>query len=881
MNESVGQPLQLLTFYYARTDEEVARHYKVNPIQGLSSQAVTQRQSQFGFNQLYKEKRRTVFNMIVSQFTDVMILILVVAALFSGVLGELQDTITILVIVVLNALLGVIQEYRAEKALSALNKLSTPNSRVLRDGEWHSFPTQELVPGDIAQVEAGDVIPADMRLISITALQTDESAMTGESMPVEKLLAPLSEEVSLSERVNSLFKGTQIVRGRGLGIVVATGMDSELGRIAQLLDQGSGNKTPLQKRLTTFGKRLAIVVLMIALLLFVMGWLQGEPILLMIMTAISLAVAAIPEALPAVVAISLALGAYKMSRQHALIRRLPAVETLGSVTYICSDKTGTLTQNRMHVDKLLINGVLISLLDDGVDREGDLWRYLGYACSISNDVREHEGDIEGDPTELALFYAADAIGFKKHQLEKLFPRIAEIPFDSQRKCMTTLHQSNETVFSFCKGAPESVIVNCQSVMTDEGLQLLRADDYIRQAELLAQQGYRVLAIAYRQFTTLPDPIGEAESHLILLALVALIDPPRPEAQQAVADCISAGITPVMITGDHPATALAIAERLGIADNRCSVVTGNELRVMDKTLLEKKVKETRVYARVSPEQKIDLVSALQKQGEFVAMTGDGVNDAPALQHADIGVAMGRQGTEVAREAADMVLLDDNFATIVTAIREGRRIYDNIRKFVRYTMTSNAGEILTLLIAPLLGMPIPLLPIHILWINLVTDGLPGLALTLEKAEKDIMQRPPRKTDEGVFAHRLWWQIIWVGMLIGGVSLFTLWWAIEQGIENWQTMVFTVLTFSQLMNVMAIRSEKESLFRIGLFTNTLLLLTVCLTICLQLLVVYHPLLNEIFKTSPLTLSQLIFCILLSFIVFIAIELEKWVVRSKVIKY
>ncbi|MDH5258129.1 MAG: cation-transporting P-type ATPase, partial [Gammaproteobacteria bacterium] len=604
----------------------------------------------------------------------------------------------------------------------------------------------------------------------------------------------------------------------------------------------------------------------------------GEDVFLMFLTAITLAVAAIPEALPAVVTISLALGARKMVRQNALIRRLPAVETLGSITYICSDKTGTLTQNNMRVESFYVNGETVTNLPR-LFSGNQAWQKLGECLALSNDVYVDEDQKQkGDPTELALFDAALKSGLEKATLEKRLPRIAELPFDAVRKRMTTLHQAGEKVFAFSKGSPEAIIGLCHSQLLHDNVVTLKQTELLDMAEKMAVEGFRVLALAYRELEKLPAELQPEiiEKDLIFIGLVALIDPPRPEAEQAVAMCKAAGITPVMITGDHPATAKAIALRLGIATHNDNAITGKDLQSLSVSQLKELMHTTRVFARVTPSQKIRIVEALQEKGEYVAMTGDGVNDAPALKRADIGVAMGLKGTDVAREAADAILLDDNFATIVSAIREGRRIYDNIRKFIRYVMTSNSGEILTLFLAPFLGLPIPLLPVHILWINLVTDGLPGLALAFEKHEPNIMQRPPRAPTESIFSGGLWQHALVIGLLIAGLSLFVQAWAYNNGIENWQTMVFTTLTFSQLVHSLAIRFERESIFSGGFFSNPRLLMAVVFTVILQLLVIYLPWCNIIFKTQPLSFEELLICFSLPWIVLIAVEIEKWFVRK-----
>ena len=722
------------------------------------------------------------------------------------------------------------------------------------------------------------MIPADLRIIEAARLKIDESALTGESVAVEKHTQPLTREAtSLGDQLCMAFKGTIVTFGRARGLVVATGMHSELGKIAAMLSDTGDMKTPLQKRLALFGKRLAIVVLAICALVFITGLLRGEQLVLMLMTAVSLAAAAIPEALPAVVTISLALGAHKMVKQHALIRRLPAVETLGSVTFICSDKTGTLTQNKMHVSAIYADGSLNKTLQNLPHNEP--WTTLYQALALSNDAHLDKHDqAHGEPTEAALLHAALQAGWNKTKLESDSPRLKELPFDSERKRMSTLHGTAQDIIAYTKGSPESLIPCCSRVLGSAGEKPADHAALLQQADTMAADGLRVLAIACRHWPALPESHqpAELERELVFLGFVGLIDPPRHEAKAAVAQCKSAGITVVMITGDHPATARAIALELGIlhgGDER--VMTGAELAQLEQSAFETEVEQVRVYARVDPAQKIKIVRALQDKGEFVAMTGDGVNDAPALKRADIGIAMGKGGTDVAREASALVLLDDNFATIVSAIREGRRIFDNIRKFIKYTMTSNAGEVWTIFLAPLMGLPIPLLPIHILWINLVTDGLPGLALTAEPAEKGIMRRKPRPPKESIFSHGMWQHILWVGLLMGGVSLITQAWSVHTGSAHWQTMVFTVLCLSQMGHVLAIRSETESLFKIGLFSNPLLLAAVALTFALQMATIYVPFLQPIFKTEALEAGELLLCIALSTVVFFAVEIEKWLVR------
>ena len=862
------------------TVEQALTHWHSDADKGLPATEIEQRRERYGPNKIPEKAQRGLVKIVLAQFRDLMILILLGAAVISGIVGEVEDTVAILVIVLLNAVIGAVQEYRAQRALAALRMMAAPEAKVLRDGQVQVIEAGALVPGDIVLLDTGMVVPADLRLLSISELQADESILTGESVTVEKQL-PALEETSLSpgEKLNMMFKGTQVTRGRGSGLVVATGLETELGRIAGLLGEEESTKTPLQQRLAKFGSRLSLFVLAICALIFIAGLLRDEPMVLMFLTAVSLAVAAIPEALPAVITISLAFGARKMSRHKALIRHLPSVETLGSVTVICSDKTGTLTENRMHLEKFYVEG---ALRDDvgTMDHDSQAQQLLWQALSLSNDVETAQGaEPIGEPTELALFKAATEAGFDKPTLLQSLPRVFELPFDADRKRMTTVHKRDDGFIAFTKGAPEQMLSQCSRELQSDGPNDIDRDALLSRANALAEEGFRVLAAACREWAEVPDEqnAGGVEDDLLFLGLVALIDPPRKEAYGAVDECRSAGIIPIMITGDHPATAGAIATRLGILQGADSVViTGKDMEGMSPEALAGHLEHVRVFARVSPKQKILIVQALQKKGEYVAMTGDGVNDAPALKHADIGVAMGLKGTDVAREAADMVLLDDNFATIVSAVREGRRIFDNIRKFIKDTMSSNSGEIWTLFLAPFLGLPVPLLPIHILWINLVTDGLPGLAFTAEQAERGIMSRPPRPPKESIFAHGMWQHIIWCGLFVGGITIAAQAWSIARGIEHWQTITFTVLTISQLFHSMAVRSERESIFVLGLFSNPYMLGAVLLTVALQLMVIYVPVFNPIFKTQPLPLLDLLICLGLSSLVLFAVEIEKWLVRK-----
>ncbi len=897
--------------WYMKGIDEVIRELGSSP-EGISSEEALRRIEKYGPNELQEKKKKTPFTMFMDQFRDFMILVLVAASVISGIIGELSDTVAIVVIVVLNAVIGFIQEFRAEKAMAALKKMAAPSATVIREGLYMAISPSEIVPGDIAVLEAGKVIPADMRLMESVQLRMEEAALTGESVPVEKHTGPLpGETVPLGDRKNMVYRGTIVSHGRGKGIVVATGMETELGKIASLLQEEEEVKTPLQKRLAVFGQKLAYAVLAICAIVFGIGILRGEPPLLMLLTAISLAVAAIPEALPAVVTISLAIGAKKMAKQNALIRRLPAVETLGSVTYICSDKTGTLTLNKMTVEEIWVDGKLVTSNELRVTSKEELGKLVTRypslttffrALALSNDARlDVSGDVVGDPTEVALFVAAKEKGFDKMEVEKEFPRVAEIPFDSERKCMTTFHKcevrseksegKNEgtpyfpfltSYLSFTKGAIEVLVEKSDNVLTSGGPKAADRNETLRISERMAADGLRVLGVAVRGWDKIPEDMSaeSVETGLTIIGLVGMMDPPREEAKEAVSLCKAAGIRPVVITGDHPLTAKVIARRIGILeDDSKSILTGKELEELSLEKFEERVEHIRVYARVAPEQKLKIVKALQDKGQFVAMTGDGVNDAPALKRADIGVAMGITGTDVAKEAAHMILLDDNFATIVRAVKEGRKIYDNVRKFIKYLLTTNSGEIWTLFLAPLVGLPIPLLPIHILWINLVTDGLPALALSAEPAEGDVMRRPPRHPKESIFGQGLGLHAIWVGLLMAGVVLFVQAWSLKTGHAHWQTMVFTVLCLTQLGHVLAIRSEKESLFTIGVFSNKYLLGAVILTFGLQMATVYIPALNPVFKTEPLTIDELLMSLLLSSVVFFAVEGEKFLRRRRAI--
>ena len=854
--------------WYQMTEDELYKELKTGR-NGLSADESQKRLSQYGHNRLEEKPGKSPLLIFFEQFTNILILILIVAAVISAFIGDLTDTIVILAIVLLNAVIGFFQEYRAERALAALKKLEIPAATIIRDGKHQQIPATEIMPGDIVVLTAGEIVPADIRLIESPNLMIDESSLTGESTPVEKSTDIISGEASLADRRNMAFKGTVITYGRGVGVVVTTGMSTELGRIAYLLQETEKIKTPLQIKLDVMGKRLAVAALLLCLIIFIAGVWRGESLQLVSLTAISLAVAAIPESLPAVITIVLALGAYRMSKVNALIRKLPAVETLGCVTAICSDKTGTLTQNKMKVE-FIYDG---KELKKKWSLDTSDMNLIFKAMTLCNDASIDSDKGIGDPTEIALLKAASKLGINKSELEKKYPRINEIPFDSFKKRMTTIHSSPENQeihLAFMKGSVDSLLDTCSIDNNIKG-------QIIKENEKMAGDGIRVLAVAYREIKK-GISTAEVEKEFTFLGLVGMIDPPREEAYEAVKICMKAGIVPIMITGDHPSTAKSIAKRLGITNENGQTITGRDMEVLEPAHLNNLLSSVRIFARVSPEDKIRIVSALKEKGHIVAMTGDGVNDAPALKKADIGIAMGITGTDVSKEASDIILRDDNFATIVKAVYEGRVIYDNIRKFIRYMLSTNSGEILTMFFALMIGMPLPILPIQILWINLVTDSFPALALGVEPAEKNVMNRPPRDPKESIFARGLWQHIIWVGLLMSFGTLGVMAWGLKyDDLDHARSMVFFTLAGFQMFHVMAIRSERESIFTLGLLSNKALLGAVVLTFILQLMITYTPILQRIFKTAPLSSIELFICVTISFSVFIAVEVEKAYFRLK----
>ncbi|NTW04706.1 MAG: cation-translocating P-type ATPase [Peptococcaceae bacterium] len=864
---------------------------------GLDGLEADVRIQQYGENRLNQKPAHSLFSMFIRQMKEVLVLVLIAAAIISGLLGEIEDTIVIMIIVILNAVIGVIQENKAENALKALKDMTKPSAKALRDGKIIMIDAEKIVPGDIIILDAGDSVPADLRLIEAISLYSNESALTGESLPNEKDATIVTDkETSVGDRKNMLFMGTTITGGRAKAIAVETGMKTQLGRIAELLEASDSEDTPLQKQLAVLGKGLAAAAIVIVFFVFLLGLWRGENLLNMLLMSISLAVAAVPEGLPAVVTIVLALGVTRMSRQNAIVRRLPAVETLGTSTVICSDKTGTLTKNEMTVTKIFLENNMFDVTGAGYAPEGDILDksnnkispednqnlYLMLLGGLLNsdaklDKTEKGYKIIGDPTEGALIVVAAKTGLSKEDTNRSYPRLAEIVFDSQRKMMTTFHNVEGSIISFTKGAPDVILSRSNSYKSGESILPLDDDINRRFFEVnseLASLGQRVLAISIRKWQEVPAEMSPAaETELIFIGFFAIQDPSRPEAKDAVAQCHRAGIKTVMITGDHLDTAKAIASELNIRKPDDQSLTGEQLDQMNDETLNNIVNQVTVYARVSPEHKLQIISALKHHGHVVAMTGDGVNDAPALKKADIGAAMGITGTEVAKEASDIILQDDNFATIVKAIEEGRTIYLNIQSTIQYLLSCNVGEIFVIFFALLLGLGTPLSPIMILWINLVTDGPPALALGLEPPQKGIMLKPPRKSDEGIFPKRLGLKVLWQGLMLGIISLGGFWTALHWGrsIEEAQTVAFITMALSQLIHSFNVRNNELSLFKIGIKSNLSLVAAFLVSTSALAMTIFVPFLRKVFNTVILQPSDWIFVLILSFMPFIIVEITK----------
>ena len=894
--------------WFSKTVTETSEYFKTDLKKGLNLEGVEESRKKYGVNELKAKKKKTLLIKFLEQFKDFMIIILIIAALVSGIIGYIEnegitDSIIILIVVIMNAIIGVAQESKAEKSLEALQKLSSHVAKVIRNGELIIIPSKELVPGDIVVLETGDYVPADLRIIEAVNLKVQEASLTGESVPVEKNIEAISDEkVGIGDRTNMLFSSSLITYGRGKGIVVEIGMNTEVGKIASIINDTNETETPLQEKLNKLGKTLGIGALIICAVIFVIGLLYGKNPLDMFMTAVSLAVAAIPEGLAAVSTIVLAIGVQRMVKKHAIVKKLPAVETLGSATVICSDKTGTLTQNKMTVQKIFYNNKLVDIPEVNLEEEDAVLEKLVYVSMLCNDTKiGTDKQLTGDPTETALINMGFKLDFQPAIYEQM-PRIKEIPFDSDRKLMTTVNKIGEKFVVCTKGGVDELLNRCTKYILNGEIKT-DLDDYKNQIkennEKMAKDALRVLAMGYKELDHEPtdEEMKDIENDLIYIGMVGMIDPPREEVKLAVQKCKTAGIKTVMITGDHKITAVAIAKALGILEKEDEAITGAELEEMFDEELTKNIRKYSVYARVSPEHKVRIVKAWQANGEIVAMTGDGVNDAPALKTADIGCAMGIVGTDVAKEAADVILTDDNFATIVSAVEEGRRIYDNILKAIQFLLSSNVGEIIVLfvaiLITPLLskifGIDIhliePLLPIHILWINLVTDSLPALALAVDPAEKDIMKRKPIKPKKGVFTKGMIWRVVYQGVMIGIITLAAFVIGLgtknvpvieglteqEVRVEIGQTMAFVVLALSELVHVFNIRNNKESIFKTKIFNNGKLILAILVSAILMFVILLIPGLRTIFSIPVLPMSNIVEIVILVLLPMVIVEIFK----------
>jgi len=886
--------------WFNQETKNVIEKLNSNLEKGLTEEQVKAAREKYGYNELEAKKKKTLLVKFLEQFKDFMIIVLIIAAIVSGIVGVAEgegitDTIIILVVVVVNAIIGVAQENKAEKSLEALQKLSAHASKVIRDGKMIIVPSRDLVPGDIVVLDTGDYVPADLRIIEVVNLKSQESALTGESVPVEKSSDVINaEEVGVGDRVNMLFSSSLITYGRGKGIVVETGMNTEVGKIASIINSTEEGTTPLQEKLNKLGKTLGIAALVICVIIFIVGILYGKEPVHMFMTSVSLAVAAIPEGLAAVSTIVLAIGVQRMVKRNAIVKKLPAVETLGSASVICSDKTGTLTQNKMTVQKIFTNNYMIEVNKEiKINNELEKLIYISMLC---NDTKVGEDNkLTGDPTETALIDMGMKMDVDVHKILST-PRLAELPFDSDRKLMTTVHELNGKYVVYTKGAVDELLKRCDNYILNEEIKN-DLEEYKKTIdetnEGLAKNALRVLGFAYKEIDHVPtnEEMKDIEAHLTFVGMVGMIDPPREEAKQAVEKCKTAGIKTVMITGDHKITATAIAKQLGILEDESEAITGAELEKMSDEDLIKNIRNYSVYARVAPEHKVRIVRAWQANGEIVAMTGDGVNDAPALKNADIGCAMGIVGTDVSKEAADVILTDDNFATVVAAVEEGRRIYGNILKAIQFLLSSNVGEIIVLftaiLMTPLLanwfgitdisGLE-PLLPIQILWINLVTDSLPALALAVDPAEQGIMNKKPKKT-KGIFTKGMTWRVVYQGIMVGFLTLaaFIIGLA-TPGVEDQhmkiqigQTMAFFVLALSELVHVFNVRDNKNSLFKTKIFNNSKLILAVLGSAALMLVIMFVPALREIFNIVVLPTQNLVEVVLLVFAPIAIVEIFK----------
>lgn len=898
-----------MSLFYNEEVSKAASRLQTDTTQGLSSAEVASRLQQYGPNRLEGAKEKSIFSMILDQLKDFLVIILIIAAVVSIVLGETLDGIIILAIVVLNTILGVYQENKASNALKALKEMASPHAKVVRDGNVVEVASGDVVPGDIVVLEAGDYVPADVRLVESVNLKIDEAALTGESVPVEKdAEAILPEEAGLGDRINSGYMGTVVTYGRGRGMVTQTGMETQMGNIAGMLNESTEDTTPLQKKLDSLGKLLGIICLAVCAVIFVLGLIRGMPFFEIFMTAVALAVAAIPEGLTVVVTVVLAMGMQRMVKVHAIIKRLSAVETLGSTTVICSDKTGTLTQNKMTIEKLYYDGKYYDVTGSGYSPSGEIeavdggtagdsLRHLIEGALLCNDARfnPEKESIIGDPTEGAMVVLAYKNGMEKAAWEEKYPRLQEIPFDSARKLMSTFHQMEDGIIMYTKGAPDELLMRCVSIETAGGEQPLTEE---QRKEILAvntgfaQDALRVIGVAYKKVPAVNADFEE-ENGLTFVGLMGMIDPPREEARAAIDTCKQAGIHVKMITGDHRITASAIGEKLGIL-SEAGAIEGREINELTDEQLQEAVKTTNVFARVSPEHKVRLVDAVRSNGNIVAMTGDGVNDAPSLKHADIGVAMGITGTDVSKEAADMILTDDNFASIVSAVSEGRTIYANIRKVVGFLLSCNIGEILVIFFAMLFNLPVPLAATQLLAINLITDAFPAFALGMEKAEKGVMNRPPRDPAEPIVNKTMSISvgIQSIALAIGALASFLFGYhaqaplstifagAVDSvALAEAMTCCFFTLVLGELMRAYSARSETVSIFRMKLFSNGYLNKCVLASLAFMLLAIYVPFLNPVFNTVPLRLDEILFAFLFAFLPVAGGELAK-LVRKKEVK-
>lgn len=881
--------------WFSKSTDEVLKELTSNSIQGLSSTEVNERQQKYGLNKLAGKKAKTILQLFIAQLNDILIYILLGAAIISGMVGEIADAVIIAIVIIINAVVGIIQESKAEKALEALKQLSTPKALVKRDGELKEIPSEELVPGDIVIIDAGRYIPCDLRLIETANLKIEESALTGESFPVDKdsNLIISEQDTPLGDQKNMAFMSTLAIYGRSIGIAVATGMNTEIGKIAKMLDEDEDNETPLQKKLAELGKILGFAALGICAVMFVVGIIQKRPLFEMFLTSISLAVAAIPEGLPAIVTIVLAVGVQKMIKEKAIIRKLPAVETLGSVNIICSDKTGTLTQNKMTITKFYADESFGNI--DSINITNPVHKLLLENLILCSDATYSESSKTGDPTEIALLEAGAKNNLFKDELETLHRRVDEIPFDSDRKLMTTVNKYNDKVYVMTKGAIDNLLKICNKAYYKGEIIPLNSElkeEILKKSYEMADEALRVLGSGYKALESPNVSLDTLETDLIFIGIVGMIDPPRMEVKDSISLCKASGIKTIMITGDHKNTAFAIAKELNIAEDSSQVISGNELDKLTQEELIAKIDDLRVFARVSPEHKVKIVKAFKSKGNIVSMTGDGVNDAPSLKTADIGVAMGITGTDVAKGAADMVLIDDNFSTIVRAIKEGRNIFNNIKKSIIFLLSCNIGEIIAIFLAILMGFAAPLRPIHILWVNLITDTLPALALGIDPGDPDVMKNKPRSPKDSLFKGSIASVIIngcLIGLLtltafivgaklhMGDMSLFPLFPGdiTKDALIHAQTMAFVVLSVSQLVHSLNMRSETKSIFQIGLFTNKYLIGSIAIGIFLQNIIIAIPPLAKVFGVSLLTLNDWILVVILCLIPLLFNEVWKFFKR------